>query len=90
MRPDTELGGSLRLIGCEAALSCLSPGRTMALPHLHGHSHSSAVSTASTKHGASTGAWEGAPSEESPRGMYTPALTCGLHGRAEGGVYGHL
>ena len=53
----------------------------MALPHLHGHSLSSAVLTTSAEHGASTGAWEGAPSEESPRGMYSPALTRGLHGR---------
>ena len=58
----------------------------MALPHLHGNSRSSAVSTASVEHGASTGTWEGAPSELSPRGMYSPALTRGLHERARRGV----
>ena len=62
----------------------------MALAHLLGHSRSSTVSTASTEHGASTGAWVGAPSEWNPRGMYNPTLTRGLHDRVEGGVYGHL
>ena len=60
----------------------------MVLPHFHGHSRSSVVSTASAEHGASTGVWEEAPYEESPQGMYSPALTSGLHGRAGGGVRG--
>ena len=61
----------------------------MALPHLHGHSRTSTVSIASVEHGASTGAWVRAPSEWSPRGVYIPALTCGLHGKAIRGVSGH-
>ena len=61
----------------------------MALPHLHGHSRSLIVSTASAKHGASIGAWVGTPSEWIPRDMYNPALARGLHGRARGGVSGH-
>ena len=60
----------------------------MALLHLHEHSRSLAMLTASAEHGASTSTWEGAPSELSPRGMYSPALTRGLHGRARGGVFG--
>ena len=52
------------------------------LPYVYGHSRSSVVSSASAEHGASTGAWEGAPSGRSPRGVYSPALTRGLHGRA--------
>lgn len=60
----------------------------MALPHLHGHSRSSVVSTTSAEHGASTGTWEGAPSKWSPRGMYSPALTHGLPDRDGGGVLG--
>ena len=56
--------------------------QSIALPLLHGHSRSSAVSTASVEHGASTSVWEGASSEESPQGVYSPALTRGLHDRA--------
>ena len=89
MRPDTKLGGSLRLIQPWAALSCLSPARSIALPHLHGHSRSSTVLTTSMEHGASTGAWVRASSEWSPRGVYSPALTRGFHGRARRGVSGH-
>ena len=72
MRPDTELKGSLRLIWPGGALSCLSLGRTMALPHLHGHSRSSVVSTASTEHGASTITWEGTPYCGEPPGRVQP------------------
>ena len=72
MRPDTELGGSLRLMRPEATPSCLSPVRSIVLPLLHGHSRSSAVSTASAEHGASTGAWEGAPLQEEPPGRVQP------------------
>ena len=72
MRPDTELKGSLRLIRPGAALSCLSPARSIALPHLHGHNRSSVVSTASAEHGASTGAWEGTPYYGEPPGCVQP------------------
>ena len=44
----------------------------MALPHLHGHSRSSAVSTASAEHGASTGTWEGTPYCVEPLGRVQP------------------
>ena len=62
MRPDTELKGSLRLI------------RPWGRPHLHGHSRSSAVSTASAEHGASTGTWEGTPYCGDPSGRVQPHL----------------
>jgi hypothetical protein len=55
----------------------------MALPFLHGHNRSSTVSFASAEHGTSTGTWEGAPSEWSPRGVYSPVLARGSHGRTE-------
>ena len=67
MRPDTELWGSLRLIRPWDALSYLSPARSIALPYVYGHRRSSAVSSASTEHGASTGTWEGGLWEEPPR-----------------------
>ena len=44
----------------------------MALPHLHGHSHSSVVSIASAEHGASTGTWEGTPYYGEPPGRVQP------------------
>ena len=72
MRPDTELKGSLRLIRHGTSLSCLSPVRSIVLPHVYGHSRSSAVSSASAEHGASSGAWEGDPSEESPEACTSP------------------
>ena len=56
--------------------------RSIVLPLVHGHSHSSAVSSASTEHGASTWAWDGGPSGRIPRGVYSPTLTRGLDGRA--------
>ena len=54
----------------------------MALPHLHEHSRSSAVSTASTEHGASTGTWEGTPYCGEPPGRVQPRLDTwlALHG----------
>ena len=72
MRPDTELKGSLKLIRPWAALSCLSPARSIVLPLVHGHSRSSAVSTASAEHGASTGTWEGTPYYGEPPGHVQP------------------
>ena len=89
MRLDTELWAPYGWCGPGGALSCLSPARSIALLYVYGHSRSSAVSSASAEHGASTGTWEGAPSGRSPRGVYSPALTCGWHGRAWRGVSGH-
>ena len=42
------------------------------LPLVHGHSRSSAVSTASAEHGASTYVWEGGPLREEPPGRVQP------------------
>ena len=53
-------------------LSCLSPARSIVLPYVYGHSHSSAVSSASAEHGASTGTWEPPPLREEPPGHVQP------------------
>ena len=50
------------------------------LPLVHGQNRSS-VGSASAEHGTSTGPWEGASHRERLRGVYSPVLTRGLHGR---------
>ena len=73
LRQGQTLSSGLPEVGTPwAALSCLSPARSIALLYVYGHSRSSAVSSASTEHGASTSTWEGGPLREEPPGNVQP------------------